>query len=71
MKRLCMFVTLSLIFLGVNLAFADSFSSLNRKGNKAYKQGLELLKEGDKSKAAEAWDEASKFYRDAEIDKPE
>ncbi|MGB2803527.1 MAG: tetratricopeptide repeat protein, partial [Candidatus Zixiibacteriota bacterium] len=52
-------------------ARGDSFSSLNQKGNKAYKRGQALTQEGEKNKAVEAWEEALKHYRDAEIEKPE
>ena len=54
-----------------NPAWADSFSSLNKKGNKAYQEGKELLQKGKKDNALEAYERALKFYRDAEIEKPE
>lgn len=66
-----MLIFVTTFFLWTNLAWGDSFSSLNKKGNKAYKEGQELLQKGEKEKSAEAWDEALKYYRDAEIDKPE
>jgi Ca-activated chloride channel family protein len=54
-----------------NLAWADSFSSLNKKGNKAYEEGEELSLKGNKNEALEAYEQALKYYRDAEIEKPE
>ncbi len=54
-----------------NLAWADSFSSLNKKGNKAYQEGREFLQKGKKNEALEAYERALKYYRDAEIEKPE
>ncbi|MFQ6002461.1 MAG: tetratricopeptide repeat protein, partial [Candidatus Zixiibacteriota bacterium] len=54
-----------------NLAWADSFSSLNKKGNKAYQQAVELSEKGKKNEALEAYERALKYYRDAEIEKPE
>lgn len=71
MRRLNLFVLMIIIFLVANSARGSSFSSLNRKGNKAYKEGVNLLQKGDKSKAADSWEEALKYYRDAEIEKPE
>jgi len=62
-------VTIAIIW--ANLAWADSFSSLNKKGNKTYKEGEELLLKGEKNKASEAYEQALKYYRDAEIEKPE
>lgn len=55
----------------VNLAWADSFSSLNKKGNKAYQEAKELLQKEKKNEALEAYERALKYYRDAEIEKPE
>jgi len=52
-------------------AWGDSFSSLNKKGNKAFRRGQEHKQEGDKNEAAQAWEEALKHYRDAEIERPE
>ena len=60
-----------MIFFRASLAFGDSFSSLNKKGNKTYKRAQEFLQKEEKYKAAEALEEALKFYRDAEIEKPE
>jgi tetratricopeptide (TPR) repeat protein len=54
-----------------NFAWADSFSSLNKKGNKSYQEAKELLEEGKKNEAQEAYERALKYYRDAEIEKPE
>jgi Ca-activated chloride channel family protein len=71
LKKAGLFVLITILLLVVSSARGSSFSSLNQKGNKAYKDGLELLQKGDKTKAADAWDEALKYYRDAEIEKPE
>jgi len=60
-----------MVIIWTNLAWADSFSSLNKKGNKAYKEGEELLLKKEKNKAAETYEQALKYYRDAEIEKPE
>lgn len=54
-----------------NFARADFFSSLNKKGNKAYREGEELSLKGNKNEALEAYEQALKYYRDAEIEKPE
>lgn len=54
-----------------NFAWADSFSSLNKKGNKAYNEAQELLEKDKKDQASEAYERALKHYRDAEIEKPE
>jgi len=59
------------IFSGTNSALGDSFSSLNKKGNRAYEKGWKFLQKGEKDKAEQAWEEALKYYRDAEIEKPE
>ncbi len=69
--RFCLFVIITMIFFKASLAFGGSFSSLNKKGNKAYSRGKELLQNGKKNEAAEVLEEALKFYRDAEIEKPE
>lgn len=71
MKRFCLFMVMTMILLGTNPAFGDSFSSLNKKGNKAYKRGLELLQKGEKNEFTEALEQALKSYKDAEIEKPE
>ena len=71
LKRLYVLVILFAAMLLADGARADSFSSLNNKGNKAYKQGKELLQKGEKDRAAEAFEEALKSYKDAEIEKPE
>lgn len=71
MKRFSLFIIMMVILLWANLAFGDSFSSLNKKGNKVYKRGEELLQKGEKYKAAETWEKALRYYRDAEIEKPE
>lgn len=71
MRRPSLFILVIIVSLAVNSARGSSFSSLNKKGNKAYKDGVELLQKGDKGKAADSWEEALKYYRDAEIEKPE
>jgi Ca-activated chloride channel family protein len=71
LKKVSLLITIIVGLLMISPAWGSSFSSLNQKGNKAYKDGLQLLQEGDKAKAADAWDEALKYYRDAEIEKPE
>jgi Ca-activated chloride channel family protein len=71
LDRFCLFVIITMIFFRVNSAFGDSFSLLNKKGNKTYKRAQELLQKGEKNEAVEALEEALKFYRDAEIEKPE
>ena len=69
--RFCLLVIITMIFFRSSLAFGDSFSSLNKKGNKKYKRAQEFLQKGEKGKVAEALEEALRFYRDAEIEKPE
>ena len=64
-------ITVIMTIIWVNPAWADSFSSLNKKGNKAYKEGSELSQKGEKKGALEAYERALKYYRDAEIEKPE
>jgi tetratricopeptide (TPR) repeat protein len=64
-------ITVMMVIVWANLAWADSFSSLNKKGNNTYKEGEEFLLKGEKNKAAEAYEQALKYYRDAEIEKPE
>ncbi len=49
----------------------DSFSSLNRKGNKTYQRAQDYSQKGEKDKATGTYEEALRFYRDAEIEKPE
>ncbi len=71
MKRLRFLIAITVVLLMASPVWGSSFSSLNQKGNKAYKSGLDLLQKGDKTKAADTWDEALKYYRDAEIEKPE
>jgi Ca-activated chloride channel family protein len=70
-KRLSILVILFVAMFWAGTAKGDSFSSLNKKGNKAYKQGKEFLEKGEKNRAAEAFEEALKSYKDAEIEKPE
>jgi Ca-activated chloride channel family protein len=67
------FVPIAVItaIIWANLAWADSFSSLNKKGNKAYLEASELSEKGKKNEAAEAYERALRYYRDAEIEKPE
>jgi Ca-activated chloride channel family protein len=64
-------VLVTMVIIWTNLAWADSFSSLNKKGNKAYKEGEELFLRKEKNKAQETYEQALKYYRDAEIEKPE
>lgn len=71
LKKSFVLIILIVIFLWAGSSWADSFSSRNKKGNKAYQKGQELLGQGEKNKAAEALEEALKFYKDAEIEKPE
>ena len=71
LDRFCLFVIITMIFFKASLAYGDSFSSLNKKGNKTYKRAQGFLQKGEKDKAAESWEEALKYYRDAEIEKPE
>ncbi len=71
MKKSYLFVIMAMTLLWANSVLGDSFSSLNKKGNKTYKRAQEFLQKGEKDRAAEAWEEALKYYRDAEIEKPE
>jgi Ca-activated chloride channel family protein len=71
LRRSYILVMITLAIMWVNFAWADSFSSLNKKGNKAYKEGEELYLKGNKNEASEAYEQALKYYRDAEIEKPE
>lgn len=71
MKRFYILVIAVTMVLSGNSACADSFSSLNKKGNKSYKRGQELLQKGEKNKSAEVFEEALSFYKDAEIERPE
>ena len=64
-------IIVMMAIIWANLAWADSFSSLNKKGNKAYQDARELLQNGKKNQAVEAYERALKYYRDAEIEKPE
>ena len=71
MKKLSPLIMLMMVGLWAGSALGDSFSSLSKKGNKAYKRGQELAQGGEKNKAVKAWEEALRYYRDAEIEKPE
>jgi Ca-activated chloride channel family protein len=71
LKRFSVLLILFAVMLLAGTARGDSFSSLNKKGNKAYKQGKGFLEKGEKDRAAEAFEEALKSYKDAEIEKPE
>ncbi len=71
MTRLYLLVALTILLVQAEPARGDSFSSLNKKGNKSYKEAQEHLQKGEKDKAAEALEGALRFYRDAEIEKPE
>jgi tetratricopeptide (TPR) repeat protein len=71
LRKAYILLIITMAIIWANLASADSFSSLNKKGNKTYKEGEELLLKGEKNKSAEAYERALKYYRDAEIEKPE
>jgi len=71
LRRTSVWIIVVVTTIWANPAWADSFSSLNKKGNKAYQEGKELLQKGKKDNALEAYERALKFYRDAEIEKPE
>ena len=70
-KRSCLLIVTILMIAQASSAWGDSFSSSNKKGTKAYKRAQEHLEKGEKDKAAESLEEALRFYRDAEIEKPE
>jgi len=71
LRRTSVWIIVIVTIIWANPAWADSFSSLNKKGNKAYQEGKEFLQKGKKDNALEAYERALKFYRDAEIEKPE
>ena len=71
MKRSCLLIVAALMIAQASSAWGDSFSSSNKKGTKAYRRAQEHLEKGEKDKAAESLEEALRFYRDAEIEKPE
>ena len=71
LKRTFSLIIVLVVGLWACSAWGDAFSSSNKKGNKAYRRGQELAQEGEKNEAAEAWEEALKHYRDAEIERPE
>jgi Ca-activated chloride channel family protein len=71
LKRICFCIMVLMVSLWACSAWGDAFSSSNKKGNRAYKHGQELTQEGEKNEAAEAWEEALKHYRNAEIERPE
>jgi len=71
LKRVYILLIVGTATIWSNFAWADSFSSLNKKGNKSYQEAKELLEEGKKNEAQEAYERALKYYRDAEIEKPE
>jgi Ca-activated chloride channel family protein len=71
LKRTLACVIVPMVSLWAGSVWGDSFSSLNKKGNKAFRRGQELRQEGDKNESAQAWEEALKHYRDAEIERPE
>jgi len=71
LKRSYILPIVMMAIIWANLAWADSFSSLNKKGNKAYQEAKELLEKEKKNEALEAYERALKYYRDAEIEKPE
>jgi Ca-activated chloride channel family protein len=64
-------VFLGLFFAQAGPIRADSFSSLNKKGNKSYERAQEYQQKGDKDQTASELEQALKYYRDAEIEKPE
>jgi Ca-activated chloride channel family protein len=70
-KKIFSLMILGLILVPSHAARADSFSSLNKKGNKTYQRAQEYSQKGEEQRAADSWEEALKFYRDAEIEKPE
>lgn len=70
-KKSCLLFVVMLMLAQASSAWGDSFSSSNKKGTKAYKRAQEHLEKGEKDKAAQSLEEALRFYRDAEIDRPE
>jgi Ca-activated chloride channel family protein len=70
-RKAFVWITVMMAIIWANLAWADSFSSLNKKGNKAYHEAQGLLEKDKKNEALEAYERALKHYRDAEIEKPE
>jgi Ca-activated chloride channel family protein len=70
-RKILVWITVVMAIVWANPALAESFSSLNKKGNKAYQDAAELSEKGEKNESLEAYERALKFYRDAEIEKPE
>ncbi len=70
-RTYCLLFFLALLFAQVGPVRADSFSSLNKKGNQAYERAQEYQQKGDKEQTASELEQALKYYRDAEIEKPE
>ena len=70
-KKTLTCIIVVMVGLCAGSVWGDSFSSLNKKGNKAFRRGQEFTEKGDKNEAAQAWEEALKHYRDAEIERPE
>ena len=71
MRRYCLLIFLALLSAQASSVRADSFSSLNKKGNKSYERAQEYQQKGDKEQTASELERALKYYRDAEIEKPE
>ncbi len=71
MKKVGILIIIPALLLWITPARGESFRSLNKKGNSAYRRAQEFLQKGEKDKAAQSWEEALRYYRDAEIEKPE
>jgi tetratricopeptide (TPR) repeat protein len=71
LRKAYILLIVTMAIMWTNPAWGDSFSSLNKKGNKAYQEAKELLEKDKKDEALEAYERALKYYRDAEIEKPE
>jgi Ca-activated chloride channel family protein len=71
MVRYSLLIFLGLLFALAGPVRADSFSSLNKNGNKSYDRAREYQQKGDKERTASELEQALKYYRDAEIEKPE
>ncbi len=71
LKKPAVLLILVLALMQPGAVWGDSFSSLNKRGNKTYQRAQGYLQKGEKDEAAGAFEQALKFYRDAEIEKPE
>ncbi len=71
LRMMFVWITVIMAVIWAGSGRAESFSSLNKKGNKAYQEAAELLEKEKKNEASEAYERALKYYRDAEIEKPE